>query len=260
MKLVFRKEVFKMKLKNKIAFVTGASSGIGQAASISLAKEGVDLFITYRNNKEGALETKQIINELGRKCEIYQANFENMDEVSSAMTNFLNKFNGLDILINNAGDARYVDVFNENIDNFDYIMNVNVKSAFLLSILSIKEMLKRGGGNIVNISSISGINVNEEKLISYCTSKAALNMLTRTMAKDLAEKNIRVNALLPGIVETRAARIVCTDEDIERMIKKVPMKIISNPEDIAGMIVFLCTDAARFMTGSLIVMDGGQTL
>ena len=139
-------------------------------------------------------------------------------------------------------------------------MNVNIKSAFLLSILAIKEMMKRGGGSIVNISSISGINVNEEKLISYCTSKAAMNMLTRTMAKDLAPNNIRVNALLPGIVETRAARVICTDEDIERMIQKVPMKIISNPEDIAGMMVFLCTDDARFMTGSLIVMDGGQTL
>jgi len=249
-----------MKLKDKIAIVTGGSSGIGQAGAIALAKEGTDLFITYRNNLEGALETKKIINEIGRKCEIHQAHFENMDEVRNVMVNVMSKFPGIDILINNAGDAKYVDVFDENLENFEYLMNVNIKSAFLLSILAIKEMMKRGGGTIVNISSISGINVNEEKLISYCTSKAALNMLTRTMAKDLAPYNIRVNALLPGIVETRAARVICTDEDIERMIQKVPMKIISNPEDIAGMMIFLCTDEARFMTGSLVVMDGGQTL
>lgn len=249
-----------MQLKDRVAIVTGASSGIGQAGAIALAKEGANIFITYRNNIEGAKETKKIINSFGRECEILKAELSNMEEVKIVVKKAVEKYSAIDILVNNAGDARYVDVFNENLENFEYLMDVNVKSAFLLSILAIKEMSKRGGGSIVNISSISGINVNEEKLISYCTSKAALNMLTRAMAKDLAQHSIRVNALLPGLVETRAARIITTDKDIERMTQKIPMKIISDPEDIAGMIVFLCTDAARFMTGSLIVMDGGQTL
>ena len=204
-----------MKLKNKIAIVTGASSGIGQAGAIFLAKEGADLFITYRSNEEGAIETKKKINDLGKECEILQADFKSMDEVKMVFERAIEKYSGIDILINNAGDARYVDVLDETLDNYDYLMNVNAKSVFLLSILAVKEMVKRGGGSIVNISSISGIAVNELGLISYCTSKATVNMLTRTMAKDLAKHNIRVNAILPGIVETRAARIVCTDEDID---------------------------------------------
>ena len=249
-----------MKLKNKIAIVTGASSGIGQAGAIALAKEGVDLLITYRSNREGVLETKKMINDMDRECEIVKVDFKDLDAPKKVIDKTVERYSGIDILVNNAGDARYLDVLDETLENYEYLMNVNVKSIFLLSILAIKEMLKRGGGSIVNISSISGINVNESGLISYCTSKAALNMLTRAMAKDLAKHNIRVNAILPGIVETRAARIVCTDEDIKRMIEKVPQKRISQPEEIASMILFLATDDSKFMTGSLVVMDGGQTL
>lgn len=252
-----------MKLKNKVAVVTGGSSGIGRAGAISLAKEGADILITYRSNKKGALEVKKKINDLGRKCEILKVDLENIDDIKMIIKKTLETFSGIDILVNNAGDCRSANFLDETIENLSYLLDTDVKSVFLLSQLASKEMIKRGGGAIINITSISGIYVNDPGIISYCTSKAAANMLTMGMAKVLAEYKIRVNAILPGYMDTpltwKASNV--DKEVLEKALEsRTPLKRMGQPEDISEMIVFLSSDDSKFMTGSLVVIDGGFIL
>lgn len=249
-----------MKLMNKIAIVTGASSGIGKAGAILLAKEGADILITYNTNEEGAIDTKKKINELGKRCEILKIDFNDIKNIKSIIDKTMEKYGAIDILINNAGISYFKDFLEDSLEDFDYLLNVNLKSIFILSKFAAKEMIKRTGGCIVNITSISGISLNEPNLVSYCTSKAAANMLTRGMAKDLAKYNIRVNAILPGPVIVPRAYEISGIETINSMIERTPMKRVGQPEEIGKMIVFLSTDDSSFMTGSLVVMDGGMTL
>ena len=249
-----------MKLKNKIAIVTGGSSGIGQAGAIALAEEGANILITYKSNKKGAMCTKNKINNLGRECEILRVDLEKSKDINMIVQKTIEKYSKIDILVNNAGTAIENDFLSETTENLNYLLNINVESIFSLSQLSAKEMIKRGGGSIVNITSISGISINEPNLISYCTSKAAANMLTKGMAKDLAKYNIRVNAILPGPVEVLRAFEISGKERIESMIERTPLKRIGQPEEIGRMILFLSSEDSSFMTGSLVVMDGGMTL
>jgi len=249
-----------MKLKNKVAIITGGSSGIGQAGAIALAKEGADVLITYRSNKEGAIYTQNKINELGKDCEILRTDLENIEDIKTIVKKTLEKYSGIDILVNNAGDSNFAEFLDDTLENLNYLFNINVKSIFYLSQLVAKEMIKRGGGNIINITSISGVSVNDSGLTSYCTSKAAANMLTKGMAKSLAKYNIRVNAILPGSIDTPLTRRKASKKVIKRTIEMTPLKRIGQSEDIAGMILFLATDDSKFMTGSLVVMDGGLIL
>ncbi|MCL4417380.1 MAG: glucose 1-dehydrogenase [Actinobacteria bacterium] len=249
-----------MKLQDKVAIVTGGSSGIGKAGAILLAKEGADILLTFRSNLEGAIATQNEIKGIGNKCEIIKANLTNIKDIENVIMHAVNTFKGIDILINNAGDSNFIDFLEDSIENLTYLLDVNVKSIFLLSQMAAKEMIKRGGGSIVNVTSVSGISVNAPGLTSYCTSKAAANMLTKGMAKDLAKYNIRVNAILPGSIDTPLTRRKASEEIIKMTIEKTPLKKIGLPEDIANMIVFLSTSDSDFMTGSLVVMDGGLTL
>lgn len=249
-----------MKLKSKIAIVTGGSSGIGQAGAISLAREGADILITYRSNEKGAIDTKNKIIDLGRKCEIIKADLENIDDIRIIVKSTIEKYSGIDILVNNAGDCKGMDFLDDNIENLDYLLNANLKSIFILSQLVAKEMIKRGGGSIINITSVSGIVVDDTKLVSYCTSKAAANMLTKGMAKALGKYNIRVNAILPGTINTPLLRRETSKDEAEIIKEKTPLKILGQPEDISEIIVFLSSYDSKFITGSLIVADGGFTI
>jgi 3-oxoacyl-[acyl-carrier protein] reductase len=248
-----------MKLSNKIAIVTGGSSGIGQTSAIFLAKEGADLLITYNTHEDGAIFTKNEINKLGRKCEILKADMEKIDDLKNIITKTLDYYQGIDILVNNAGGGKFIDFLMDSVDNLDFLLNINVKSIFVLSQLAAKEMIKRGSGSIINITSISGISINDPGFISYCTSKAAANMLTRGMAKALGKYNIRVNAILPGSVLVPTTKN--TPEDVlEAHVKRTPLNRIGRCEEIASMVVHLASDESSFMTGSLIVIDGGLTI
>ena len=249
-----------MKLLNKIAIVTGGSSGIGKASAILLAKEGADVVLTFRSNENGAISTKNEINSLGRKCEILKADLTIIKDIEKIILHTVSTFKGIDILINNAGDSNFIDFLEDSIENLTYLLDINVKSIFLLSQMAAREMIKRGGGSIVNVTSISGIAVNAPGLTSYCTSKAAANMLTKGMAKDLAKRNIRVNAILPGSIDTPLTWRKASEEIIKMTKEMTPLKRIGTPEEIAKMIVFLSTDDSSFITGSLVVVDGGLTL
>jgi NAD(P)-dependent dehydrogenase (short-subunit alcohol dehydrogenase family) len=249
-----------MKLLNKIAIVTGGSSGIGKAGAIALAKEGADVLITFRSNEDGAIGVKNEIIGMGRKCEILKADLTSIKDIENIILRTVDIFKGIDILINNAGDSNFIDFLEDSVESLTYLFDVNVKSIFLLSQMAAREMIKRGGGCIVNVTSISGIAVNAPGLTSYCTSKAAANMLTKGMAKDLAKHNIRVNAILPGSIDTPLTWRKASDEVIKMTKEMTPLKRIGTPEEIAGMIAFLSANDSNFMTGSLIVMDGGLTL
>jgi len=248
-----------MKLKNKIAIVTGGSSGIGQTTAILLAKEGADLLITYNKHENGAIFTKNEINKLGRKCEIFKADMNDINDVKNVIYKTIEIYSGIDILVNNAGGGNFIEFFEDTVENLDYLLNINVKSIFVLSQLAAKEMIKRGGGSIINITSISGISVNDPGLISYCTSKAAANMLTRGIAKALGKYNIKVNAILPGSIDTEGNKST-SKEVLEEHIKRTPLQRIGKTNEIASMVVFLVSNDSNFTTGSLIVIDGGLTI
>jgi 3-oxoacyl-[acyl-carrier protein] reductase len=249
-----------MKLLNKVAIVTGGSSGIGKAGAIALAKEGADILLTYRSNENGAIEVKNEITGIGRKCEIVKADLSKPGDIENVINSTISIHKNIDILVNNAGDSKFIEFLDDSVENLNYLYEVNVKSIFVLSQLAAREMIKRGGGSIINVTSISGIDVNAPGLTSYCTTKAAANMLTRGMAKDLAKYNIRVNAILPGSIDTPLTWRAASDEVIKLTIEKTPLKKIGAPEDIANMILFLSTGDSSFMTGSLVVIDGGLTL
>jgi 3-oxoacyl-[acyl-carrier protein] reductase len=254
------KGILKMRLSNKVAIVTGGSSGIGKAGAIELAKEGADILLTFRGNEEGAISTQKEIIGLGSRCEIIKAELSDTKDIGEVVKYAVDKFKGIDILVNNAGDSSFKEFLDDSLENLNYLFDLNVKSIFLLSQLAAREMIKRGGGSIINVTSISGISVNASGLTSYCTTKAAANMLTKGMAKDLAKYNIRVNAILPGSINTPLTWKKASSEVIKMTIEKTPLKKIGEPEDIAKMIVFLSTSDSNFMTGSLVVIDGGLTI
>jgi NAD(P)-dependent dehydrogenase (short-subunit alcohol dehydrogenase family) len=248
-----------MKLSSKIAIVTGGSSGIGQASAIFLAKEGADLLITYNKNKDGAIFTKNEINKLGRKCEILKSDMDEIGNLKNIIDKTLENYSGIDILVNNAGGGKFVDFLADSVESLDHLLNINVKSIFVLSQLAAKEMIKRGGGSIINITSVSGISINDPGLVSYCTSKAAANMLTKGMAKAFGKYNIKVNAILPGSIITASTKDA-PKEVVEETINRTPLNRAGKSEEIASMVVYLASDDASFITGSLIVIDGGLTI
>jgi 3-oxoacyl-[acyl-carrier protein] reductase len=252
-----------MKLKNKVALITGASSGVGAQTAIKLAKQGVFVVINYANNKSGAERTLSQIYFVGNKAATYQADVKD-DKQCQALVNFvIEKFGRLDIVINNAGTTNFVphnelDQLTEDI--WHNTLNTNLLGPFYIS-RAAQPHLAKHGGEIVMTSSIAGLTTHGSS-IAYCASKAGLNSLTKTLAKALGEQNIRVNAICPGLIDGewsaqgwgehwQAAK--------DHTLAASALKRISTPEDIADSIISVLTGSDN-MTGQIITLDSGLTL
>ena len=247
----------------KTVLITGVSSGIGQAIAIAFAKEGANLAITYQKNREGAEQTQKAIQHLGRQCKIIQANLSSDSELFQLVPEALTFLGGIDILVNNAGMlTRHTDFLDISIEAFDLIQAVNYRAPFILTQAVARIMKERShAGSIINICSLSSTLI-VSGFAHYEASKAALAMLTKSSASDLAKYNIRVNAISPGLVETNInSRQRETMPDIwEKRCSKIPLQRTGKPGDVVPVALLLASSESAWMTGTIIGVDGGMAV
>lgn len=246
----------------KIALVTGSSRGIGRAIALRLARDGADLVINYMKNQAPAEEVASMVRAMGRKALVVQANVAKPEDIDCLFAALDQEFGGLDILINNAASGFNRPVMQQKVMGWDWTLNVNAR-AFLLAVQrAVPLMEKRGGGSIVAISSPGSHRVMPD-YVAVGASKAALEALTRYVAVEMAPKNIVVNAVSPSLVETDALKFFASLQDtqtIPRAIANTPAGRLVTPEDIAGVVAFLCSPGASMIRGQVIIIDGGYTL
>ena len=244
-------------LADKVAIVTGASRGIGRAIALALADSGADLAICSRKLPP----REEVANEItakGRQALAMSANIRSKDDLENLVDKTMDKYGRIDILVNNAGTNPY---FGPIIDMeewaWDTVMNTNLKACFLLSQMVGKRMIEQKSGNIINVSSTGGLRASDV-LGAYSVSKAALLMLTRVLAVQLGKYGIRVNAIAPGLVRTEFSRGLWEDESrLENTIERNPLGRIATSDEMAGAVIFLASDAASYISGHTIVLDGG---
>jgi len=250
-------------LEGKVALVTGGGRGIGKAISLAFAEEGADLVVSSRDKRPPELESvAEQIRAMGRKAISIPANVGKPQEVENLVQKTLREFGKIDILVNNAGGNPVLSTMIELEDRaFDKVLEINLKGAFMMSKAVAGEMIKQGGGRIINISSISGLRARADGTGAYCISKAGMNMMTQVMARELAQKNVLVNAIAPGSIKTEFSRVNWTDPHRKaRRIKEIELKRFGEPQEITGLALFLASEASSFVTGEIIRVDGGQTI
>jgi len=250
-------------LQGKVALITGGSRGIGRSIALTFAEAGADLAVSSRNKRPPELENvAEEIRAQGKKAIAIPAHVGKKEDVGRLVQKVLGEYGRIDILVNNAGAnpilSTLVDLEEEA---FEKVLEVNLKGAFLMSQAVAKEMIKQGGGRIINISSISGLRARADRTGAYCISKAAMNMMTQVMARELAQHHILVNAIAPGSIKTEFSRVNWTDpERKEQRIREIELKRFGEPEEVAGLALFLASGASSFVTGEIIRVDGGQTI
>lgn len=245
-------------LKNKIALITGAGRGIGRAIAIALAKEGAEVVINYNGSEERAKEVKQTIEENGGKASIYKCNVSDFAACEAMIKDIAKEYGHLDILVNNAGITKDGLIMKMKEEDFDSVLNVNLKGTFNTIRHSARQMLKQRSGKIINISSVSGILGNVGQA-NYAASKAGVIGLTKTMARELGSRGITVNAIAPGFVDTEMTEVL-SEEIRENACKQIILGRFGKPEDIANTVVFLASDKADYITGQVISVDGGMNV
>ncbi|XP_013145893.1 PREDICTED: uncharacterized oxidoreductase YxbG-like [Papilio polytes] len=247
-----------MAFNNKVVIITGSSSGIGAATAITFAKEGASVVIVGRNEEK----MKNVSNKcesFGKKPLVVKADVSNDADAKRIIDETINKFGKLDILVNNAGISEENDITGDDfMTSFDRIMNVNLRSVVYLTHLAIPHLIKTKG-NIINISSVAGLSIlGTSAFLSYCTSKAGLNHFSRGVALKLAEHGVRVNIVSPGPVRTDILENpAITNFNWDHFEANTALKRVSDPEEIADLILFLASDKARGITGSNFVSDNG---
>lgn len=245
-------------LKNKIALITGAGRGIGRAIAIALAKEGAEVVINYNGSEERAKEVKQTIEENGGKASIYKCNVSDFVACEAMIKDIVKEYGHLDILVNNAGITKDGLIMKMKEEDFDSVLNVNLKGTFNTIRHSARQMLKQRSGKIINISSVCGILGNVGQA-NYAASKAGVIGLTKTMARELGSRGITVNAIAPGFVDTEMTEVL-SEEIRENACKQIILGRFGKPEDIANTAVFLASDKADYITGQVISVDGGMNV
>lgn len=245
-------------LTGKVALVTGAGRGIGRQIAITLAKYGADVIVNYNGSKEKAEETVREIEALGRKAFAVQCSVADFEACGRMITEMLEKFGHIDILVNNAGITKDNLVMKMTEEDFDTVINTNLKGTFHTIKHMYRPFLKQKQGRIINLSSVSGILGNAGQA-NYAASKAGVIGLTKSVARELASRNITVNAVAPGFIDTDMTQAM-TDTAKEAALVQIPLKRVGTPEDIAEMVAFLASDKAAYITGQVISVDGGMTI
>jgi dehydrogenase/reductase SDR family protein 4 len=247
-------------LKGKVAIVTGASKGIGEAIAHRLALSGARVVINSRKQDELDKVAEQITR-LGGECLSIAGNTGETKAMKAIVDKTVSHFGGIDVIVNNAAaNPAFGPVVETEEWAYDKIMDVNVKAPFELCKLAYPHMKQRGGGSVINMSSIAGERP-DRGLGIYSVSKAALNMLTKVMAREWARDNIRVNAICPGLIKTKFSQALWENEEVyKKFMKMVPMGRMGTVEEIASLAYFLASDGSAYCTGTLFFADGGTTI
>lgn len=245
-------------LENKIALVTGGSRGIGKEIALSLAKEGAIVIVNYNGSKESAEAVVEEIIAAGGKAESYQCNVADGAACEAMVKDLIEKHGRVDILVNNAGITRDNLLMKMSEEDFDSVIDTNLKGTFHTIRYLSRYFLKQRSGKIINISSVVGIGGNAGQA-NYSASKAGIIGLTKSVARELASRGINVNAVAPGMVDTEMTQVL-SDSVKEEMMKQIPLRKMGNTKNIADAVVFLASDKSDYITGQVLVVDGGMTM
>ena len=245
-------------LENKTAVITGGSRGIGEAVALKLASMGANIAILYVGDEAEGKAAQEKVAELGVKAELYMCDVSNFEESKTVVEKVIEDFGGIDILVNNAGITRDTLVLKMEEKDFDAVINVNLKGAFNMIKHTYSHFMRKRSGKIVNVSSVVGLNGNAGQ-VNYSASKAGIVGMTKSVAKELAGRGVTVNAVAPGFIDTSMTGVL-PEKVIKEMAAGIPMKRIGNPEDVANVIAFLCSDASAYVTGEVIRVDGGMAM
>ena len=247
-----------MTLTGKNAIVTGSSRGIGKAIALELGRRGANVAINYAGNEVKAQEVVEELQALGVQAIKIQANVANETDVKEMMKEVVNTFGSIDILVNNAGVTRDGLLMRMKEEEFDEVIDTNLKGAFLSTKAVTRQMMKQKSGKIINIASVVGVNGNPGQA-NYVAAKAGLIGLTKSTAKELAARNIRVNAVAPGFITTDMTDAL-TDGQKTAIMNVIPLEKLGEPEDVANVVCFLASDDAKYITGQTIHVDGGMVM
>lgn len=245
-------------LNGKVALVTGASRGIGRTIAIELAKAGAKVAVNYSGSEQKANEVVDEIKALGKEAFAIQANVSDADSVTNMVKEVISTFGSLDILVNNAGITRDNLLMRMKEEEWDDVININLKGVFLSTKAVTRQMMKQRSGKIINIASIVGVSGNPGQA-NYVAAKAGVIGLTKTAAKELASRNITVNAVAPGFITTDMTDKLPEDVKNE-MLKLIPLNRFGETTDISGVVLFLASDNSNYMTGQTLHIDGGMVM
>lgn len=240
-------------LNGKTALITGASRGIGRAIALKLSNEGASIAAIYCGSEEKARELKAEIDKNGGKINIYKCDVSNFSECENIVKQVISDFGGVDILVNNAGITNDKLVLQMGENDFDSVIDTNLKGAFNMIKHCYRNFMKKKYGKIINISSVSGIIGNAGQA-NYSSAKAGIIGLTKTVAKELASRNVCCNAIAPGFIKTDMTE---SFQDNENVLSSIPLKRMGNADEVANLATFLASDLSDYITGEVIRIDGG---
>jgi 3-oxoacyl-[acyl-carrier protein] reductase len=246
-----------MKLENKVAIITGAGSGIGRESAVLFAKEGAKVVVADVNEKGGE-ETVSTIKNDGGESFFFKLDVTDREQSKNMVKTTMEKYGRIDVLINNAGITQDALVAKMTEEQWDRVIDINLKGVFNCTQAVVEVMINQGKGAIVNTSSIVGVNGNVGQ-VNYAATKAGLLGMTKTLAKELGRKGIRVNAVAPGFIQTPMTAAV-PDKILEMMKEKTPLKRLGEPRDIANAYLYLASDEANFVNGAVLAVDGGLVI
>ena len=243
---------------NKLAIITGGTRGIGKQIALTFAKEGYNIAINYRTENEDLKNTKKEIEENNVKCFAFQGDVTNFKDCEQFIKQIVEEFGNIDVLVNNAGITRDTLLMRMKEEDFKQVIDTNLIGTFNVTKNVISYMMKARSGRIINISSVVGISGNAGQT-NYSASKAGIIGFTKSLAKEVASRNITVNAVAPGFIETQMTDVL--KEDIkEEIAKKIPLKRMGTPQDVANVVKFLASSDSSYITGQVINIDGGMLM
>ena len=243
---------------NKVAFITGATRGIGKQIAITFAKEGYDIAINYRKENEELENAKREIEENNIKCLTVQGDVSNFEDGERCVNEIIEEYGKIDVLVNNAGITKDTLLMRMKKEDFESVIDINLVGTFNVTKNVISHMMKARSGRIINISSVVGVSGNAGQT-NYSASKAGIIGFTKSLAKEVGSRGILVNAVAPGFIETQMTDVL-KDEIKEEIAKSIPVKRMGVAQDVANVVKFLASDDSSYITGQVINVDGGMLM